>query len=126
LTLDEPDPNEGLPIMSNEYTAQSQTPPPYPHVSETLPQPLPYYPQPPQTKVNGLAIAGMVLGIIWIYWIGSILAVIFGHVALNQMKTNPGKYTGRGMAIAAVALGWVGVGTLLSVVLIFVAAGASS
>ena len=34
---------------------------------------------------NGLAIASMVLGIVWVYWIGSILAVIFGHVALSQI-----------------------------------------
>jgi hypothetical protein len=30
---------------------------------------------------NGLAIASMVLGILWLYWIGSILALIFGLVA---------------------------------------------
>jgi Domain of unknown function (DUF4190) len=70
----------------------------------------PVYVQSP-TRVNGLAIAGMVLGIIWLYWLGSILAVIFGHVSLNQMKKNPNQ-SGRGFAIAAVALGWTGIGTL--------------
>ena len=30
------------------------------------------------TRTNGLAIASMVLGILWIYWIGSILALVFG------------------------------------------------
>ena len=78
------------------------------------------------TRVNGLAIAGMVLGIIWVYWIGSILAVIFGHVSLNQMKKNPNQ-TGRGFAIAAVALGWTGVGTLcLFIVLAMIAAASPS
>ena len=71
--------------------------------------------QSPQTQqngqMNGLAIASMVVGIVWIYWIGSILAVIFGHVALNQMKKNP-TMKGKGFAIAGVALGWTGVGIL--------------
>lgn len=60
-------------------------------------------------STNGLAIASMVLGILWIYWLGSILAVIFGHVALSQIRQNPHQ-GGRGMAIAGVVLGWVGVG----------------
>lgn len=71
------------------------------------------------TKINGLAIASMVLGIVWIYWIGSILAVIFGHVALRQIKQSNGSQSGRGMAIAGVVLGYVG---LVTFVLFFVLA----
>ncbi len=64
----------------------------------------------PQPGTNGLAIASMVLGIIWIYWLGSLLAVIFGHIALSQTaRTGQG---GRGMAIAGVVLGWVGLAFL--------------
>jgi hypothetical protein len=55
----------------------------------------------------------MVLGILWIWWIGSILAIIFGFVALNQIKTSNGAQTGRGMAIAGLVLGFIGVGTIL-------------
>jgi|TARA_B100000315_G_scaffold220659_1_gene223525 hypothetical protein len=54
----------------------------------------------------------MVLGILWLYWVGSILAVIFGHVALSQIKKDP-SIGGRGMAVAGVVLGWIGVGILL-------------
>ena len=61
---------------------------------------------------SGLGIASMVLGILWMYWIGSILAVIFGHVALSQIKKDP-SIGGRGMAVAGVVLGWIGVGVLL-------------
>ena len=91
--------------------------------------PPPYYPQQqvvyvPPTKTNGLAVAGMVLGIIWLYWVGSILAVIFGHVALSQIKRNPNQ-GGRGMAIAAVVLGWIGVGILIIVLLAGAAASSS-
>ena len=58
----------------------------------------------------------MVLGILWLYWIGSILAVIFGHVALSQIQKDP-SIRGRGMAIAGLVLGWVGVGVLLIVLI---------
>ena len=61
----------------------------------------------------GLAVASLVLGILWIGWIGSILAVIFGHVALSQIKRAKGWKTGRGMAIAGVVLGWIGMATLV-------------
>lgn len=78
--------------------------------------PSPYgYAQPSPT--NGLAIASLILGILWIYWIGSILAVIFGHVALSQTKKNPAS-GGRGMAIAGLVLGYIGVATLTLVVVI--------
>jgi hypothetical protein len=65
----------------------------------------------PQTT-NGLAIAGMVLGILWLYWVGSILALIFGYVARGQIAASHGREGGGGMAMAAIVLGWVGVGVL--------------
>ena len=68
-----------------------------------------------------MAITSMVLGILWIYWIGSILALVFGYVALNQIKTR--NENGRGMAIAGVVLGWVGAGIL---VLVIIAAAATN
>jgi hypothetical protein len=71
-----------------------------------------------------MAIASMVLGILWIYWIGSVLALVFGYVALNQIKAR--NESGRAMAIAGVVLGWVGVGIgLLVIVLVAVAASHS-
>jgi Domain of unknown function (DUF4190) len=70
-----------------------------------------YSPYQQTQGTNGFAIASLVLGIIWIYWIGSILAVIFGFVAMNQIKQrNQG---GRGMAIAGLVLGFIGIGFLI-------------
>jgi hypothetical protein len=63
-------------------------------------------------STNGLAIAAMVLGIVWVYWIGSILALIFGYIAKRQIDESQGRQGGRGMAIAGIVLGWVGVGVL--------------
>jgi hypothetical protein len=58
-----------------------------------------------------LSIASLVLGILWILGIGSILALIFGYVGLRQIRRRD--ENGRGMAIAGIVLGWVGVGGIL-------------
>jgi hypothetical protein len=61
---------------------------------------------------NGFAIASLVLGILWIFWVGSVLAVIFGHISLGQIhKTGE---SGRGMAIAGLVLGYVGIAIFLA------------
>jgi uncharacterized protein DUF4190 len=81
-----------------------------------------YYQQPPST--NGFAIASMILGILWLYWVGSILALIFGYVARGQIRA--GNQTGDGMAIAGIVLGWIGVGVLALLILLGIAAGAGA
>lgn len=98
----------------------SQYPPPaHPPAPPNPPQAVPpaygYYPPPAAAKTgtNGLAIASLVLGIVWIYWIGSILALIFGYVAKSQIDRTGRAQGGRGMAIAGIVLGWVGLGVLL-------------
>jgi len=60
----------------------------------------------------------MVVGILWIYWIGSIVAVVLGHLALREIRQNPQRLEGKGMAIAGVVLGWIGVSTLLLLIAI--------
>ncbi len=86
------------------------------------PAPTPYGMAPPVAHVtyvqqiqmpstNGLAIASMVLGIVWVWWIGSILALIFGFVARRQIKERGQR--GDGMAIAGIVLGFVGAATLI-------------
>lgn len=71
-----------------------------------------YWPAPqasgfvPVTSTNGLAIASLVLGVLWLFWLGSLVGLILGLVALKQIKSrNQG---GRGIAIAGVVLGILG------------------
>lgn len=76
------------------------------------PQP---YPQPPyvyaaRPPYDGLAIASFILGLLWLGWLGSVLAVIFGHIALRNI--NRTRASGRGLAIAGLILGYIGVSTL--------------
>ncbi len=78
-------------------------------------QPAPYgqppgYPYgPPIRRNNGMAIASMVLGIVWLYWIGSVLALIFGFIAKKQIRESG--EGGSGMATAGIVLGAVGMVT---------------
>lgn len=64
-----------------------------------------------------MAIASLVLGLVWIYGVGSVLAVIFGLVARRQIKER--NESGDGMAIAGIILGIIGiVGIILVIILI--------
>ena len=74
--------------------------PPYP--------PAPYYG--PARPTNGLAVASLVLGAVWLFWIGSVLALVFGYVSRGQIRRSG--EGGDGLAIAGLVLGWVGVGFL--------------
>ena len=63
-------------------------------------------------KTSGMAIASLVLGILWIYWLGSILALVFGYIAKREIRDSNEPIEGNGLATAGIVLGWVGVGTL--------------
>ena len=69
---------------------------------------------------NAFAVASMVIGLVWAWWIGSLLAIAFGHVALRQIAQSGGAQKGRGFAIAGLALGYFGALTLLVALLSFV------
>jgi hypothetical protein len=69
-------------------------------------------------KTSGMAIASLVLGICGI----SLLAIIFGIVALNQIKNSNGFLTGKGMAIAGIILGSVAIVITIIVIVALVVA----
>lgn len=75
---------------------------------------VPGYYAPPVMPTNGLAIASMVCGIVGYctcYFVGilGIPAVICGHLALTQIRNSPVPMGGRGMAIAGLILGYLGI-----------------
>jgi hypothetical protein len=103
--------------------------PPY-QTPPGVPQYAPGYPPPgyvlapvQQTRTNGFAIASLVLGILWIYWIGSVLALVFGYIAKSQIDRSSGIQSGRGMAIAGIVLGWIGVGIFLLLIIVGIGVG---
>ncbi len=85
-------------------------PPPPPAPFGQPPAPSGYRPSRPGT--NGFAVASLVLGIaqIFLCFIGTILALVFGYIGKSQIDRSGGTQGGRGMAVAGIVLGWVGVG----------------
>jgi len=71
----------------------------------------------------------LVLGIAQIFLciIGGILALVFGYISRRQIDESGGTQGGRGMAIAGIILGWIGIGLGIAyIVVIIIAAIASS
>ena len=71
----------------------------------------------PQRRVNPLAIASLIAAIVWFGWLGSVAAVVMGHVALSQIARSGGTQTGRPAALIGTALGYFGLTTLLAIIL---------
>jgi peptidylprolyl isomerase len=63
-------------------------------------------------QTNPEAIASLVLGLMWLLWIGSIAALVLGYSSLRQIRRSNGAEDGREFAIAGIVLGWIGVGIL--------------
>ena len=127
-----PQPQPPQPQPPQPQPPQRQPPPPYgqpPYGGQPqYGQPQygqPQYPPPgwspygpaPSRSTNGLAIASLVLGIVWIWGITSVLAVIFGLIARRQIAER--NEQGGGMAVAGIVLGVLGiVGTIAMIALV--------
>jgi hypothetical protein len=67
----------------------------------------------PGSRVNPLATVSVVAGLLWLGWLGSIVAIVAGHLALHQIGRSAGTQSGRGAAVAGLCLGYFGLATLL-------------
>jgi len=90
--------------------------PPETHPNYVPPPPAPISSQYPSTGyqevpasrgTNGLAIASLVLSLIWLGGLGSLLAVIFGVIAKRQIKSTG--QSGSGLATAGLVIGIIGI-----------------
>jgi hypothetical protein len=85
------------------------------------PQPNAYpgYGGPMPAKTSGMAIASLVLSLLGLVFIlpvvGPVLGVIFGHMALGEIKRSGGAIEGQGLAVAGLVIGYI----LLGITLIF-------
>ena len=86
----------------------------------------------PTQGTNGMAIAGMVMGILSILvtypCLGlpfNILGTIFSYVALGQIKTNP-QQDGHGMAVAGMVCSLISIGlAVILLIIVFIRVGSS-
>lgn len=84
---------------------------------------------PPRSKTtNGLAIASLAcsIGGFVVCGIGYILGLVFGYIARNQIDQSGGTQEGRGLAVAGIIIGWVGVGIIVLVLVIAIVVAAAS
>ena len=108
------------------YPAQEQqpytgyAPPPQ---QQQQPYPPSYAPQyapgpgyPPAGPTSGMAIASLVVSLLGI----GLVAVILGHLALNEIKKSNGYIQGRGLAIAGLIIGYLQIAAGVAVLLFFV------
>lgn len=71
------------------------------------------YPPPLRVRTNGLAVAALVCGLLFFTAVGAVLGIVFGHLALGQIKASRGWQRGSGMALAAIVLGWAAIAVIL-------------
>ena len=74
--------------------------------------------RPAVPETNGLANVSLLLGVLWLWWIGSLLALVFGYWARRQIRTSAGNQRGLGLATAGIVLGWIGIGVFVVVVVV--------
>ncbi len=106
-------------------SAASAAPPagygPMPAAAPTgwYPAPNPYLPY--RRGTNGLAIASLVCSIAGVFTcgLGAVLGVIFGHIALSQVKSSGEE--GHGLALAGVIVGWVFIGLVAAYIILLAA-----
>ena len=93
-----------------------------------IPPPGPGYPpSQPATGTNTFAIVSLVASLLgWIcVGIGSVVGVVFGFLALNQIKQTG--QSGRGLAIAGIAIGIISiVGGIIYWIIVMIAAGTNT
>lgn len=72
---------------------------------------------------SGLAVASLVCGILgWTFLplLGSLVAIITGHMARSEIRGAAGRMDGDGLALAGLILGWIAVGLALLTILLVV------
>jgi hypothetical protein len=62
---------------------------------------------PARATYDRLAVLAFVLGLFWGAGLGSLLAVILGHVARTRVRSTGER--GAGLAFAGIVLGWIGI-----------------
>lgn len=74
-------------------------------------------------RTSGMAVTSLVLGILSVlglaaFFLPPLLAVIFGHVAVGSCGKDP-SLGGKGMAIAGLVMGWLGLAGWILIFLLF-------
>jgi hypothetical protein len=129
------DPNQP-PAGATPPPAYGATPPPAPSYGATpppaypTPGPAAYQPAPAPAPAggnsNGMAVAALILGILTFFCLGplgALLAIIFGFLGLKKAKEIN---VGKGMSIAGIVLGAIGLVATVIFIIVLVVAGSTA
>jgi hypothetical protein len=70
----------------------------------------------PGGRLNSLAIVSLVAGLLWVFWLGSLTAIVTGHIALYRIARSHGTESGRTAALVGLLFGYFGLATLVAVI----------
>jgi len=79
-------------------------------------EPYPYAPSAAAPQTSGMAIGSLIasiLGLTLFPTLGSIIGVVLGYMARNQIRASGGTMGGEGLATAGIIIGWIGIGLTL-------------
>jgi Domain of unknown function (DUF1707)/Domain of unknown function (DUF4190) len=60
-----------------------------------------------QQRVSGFAVASVACALIWMWGLASVAAIVFGHLAVREIRSSNGLRSGMGIAITGIVLGYL-------------------
>jgi hypothetical protein len=79
---------------------------------------------PPTT--NAMAIGSLVLSLLWLGGLGSVGAVVLGHMSKREIARSQGRQSGANLATAGLVIGYIGLAIMAIYLLVYVAALANA
>jgi hypothetical protein len=77
-------------------------------------------------KTNPMAIGSLVLSLLWLGGLGSVGAVVLGHMSKREIASSQGRQSGANLATAGLVIGYIGLALMAIYLLIYVAALANA
>lgn len=87
-----------------------------PNLPSSPAQPLPVVSTPERT--SGKAVASLISGIFFFLFPAAILAIIFGHLSLSEIRASAGRIGGKGIAVVGLVLGYLGIAFIPMILII--------
>src|SRR5271157_4749863 len=69
-------------------------------------------------KTNPMAIGSLVLSLLWLGGLGSVGAVVLGHMSKREIACSQGRQSGANLATAGLVIGYIGLAIMLVYLLI--------
>lgn len=77
-------------------------------------------------KTNAMAIGSLVLSLLWLGGLGSVGAVVLGHMSKREIACSEGRQSGANLATAGLVIGYIGLAIMAIYLIVYVAALANA